>query len=141
MIILNSNNNYVSNKAYFKKHKIYKNTYCFETGERIGKFSNGKYYYTKYTAMQFLIHKMYYSLLFLMSQMLLTLINNETILWQILSSDTTSICSQEKQHFRRILPNCFHPRLIAKIQSSYLACNPVKQLWDFSILTVFIIKN
>lgn len=72
----------------------------------------------------------------------LTLINNETILGQILPSDATPICSQQKQHFGRVLPDRLNPRLVAKVQSSYLACNPIKQYLVFNRLaSVSIIRK
>lgn len=55
-----------------------------------------------------------------------TLINNETVIRQILLSNNTSFVSSQEKHFRRVLLNCFHPRFIVKIPNNFLASNSIK---------------
>lgn len=56
---------------------------------------------------------------------LLTLINDEAVLCQVLAGDAASIGPKEEQDFGRILPDGLHAWLVPKIQRSYLTGHPV----------------
>lgn len=56
---------------------------------------------------------------------LITLIDDKTVLWHVLTCYSTGICSQEIQYFGSTFPNCLHSWFETQVQSSDLACNPV----------------
>lgn len=62
-----------------------------------------------------------------------TLVDDEAVFWQILSSDTAGVCSKQKQHLWRVVPDGFHTRLVAQVQCSNLTGHPVNHAGDRSL--------
>lgn len=55
---------------------------------------------------------------------LLTLVDDKAIFGKICSGDATSIGSQEKQYFGRVLPDGINTRFVSQVQGCHLIGHP-----------------